>query len=841
LSFDEVLMSEPEGAGPDRPVGKAKGRRTASFGVTGMTCATCATTISESLQALKGVDEASVNLATEKATVVYDPDKVTMEEMASAVDGAGYGVIVNQVTIAVGGMTCASCVLSVEESLHELDGVLSASVNLATEKVTVKYDPQKVRLPQIKQAVRDAGYEVLEAETVDAERDLRALETRRQWRLLTFAWTLALPVLVVMLLMSFTPVGDEPFLMDYGNYILFLLTTPIQFIAGYQFYIGGYKSLRNGRANMDVLVAVGTSAAYFYSVAVTFFPDSFPFTDVYFDSAALIIAIVLLGKYIEAKAKSRTSDSIRKLIDLQAKTAVILREGQEVTIPVDDLDVNDVMVVRPGEKVPTDGLVVEGQSEVDESLITGESLPVHKEEGSEVVGGSINSNGLLKVRATRVGADTALAQIIRLVEDAQGSKAPIQRLADRVSAVFVPVVIAIATIAFLFWFLFGASFYGVDQVFPFSLSVFIAVLVIACPCALGLATPTAIMVGTGKGAELGILIKSGEALEVAGKVQVMVFDKTGTLTQGKLAVTDVVSHGLTDQELVRLAGMAEKGSEHPIGQAIVRKASEDSALGDAEDFENVPGKGIKATVEGKLVLVGSRRLMADHGMDLVGVEDDIAHLEGMGRTAMVVAVDDRPVGVIGVSDVVKDSAVEALRELKRMGIEVVMMTGDNKRTAKVIADQLGIERVLAEVLPAEKAEQVAMLQKGGKVVAMVGDGVNDAPALAQADLGIAVGSGTDVAIETGEIVLIRNDLRDVVGAIQLSNKTSSTIRQNLFWAFAFNTIGIPIAAGILYPAFQLLLPPALAAGAMALSSITVVTNAALLRTYVPEILRSRRE
>jgi Cu+-exporting ATPase len=841
LSFDVVPMSEPEGADPDRPVGTVKGRRTASFGVTGMTCATCAQTISESLQGLKGVDEASVNLATEKATVVYDPEKVTMEEMASAVDGAGYGVIVNQVTIAVGGMTCASCVLSVEESLHDLDGVLSASVNLATEKVTVKYDPQRVRLPQIKQAVRDAGYEVLEAETVDAERDLRALETRRQWRLLTFAWTLALPVLVTMLLMSFTPLGEEQFLMDYGNYILFLLTTPIQFIAGYQFYIGGYKSLRNGRANMDVLVAVGTSAAYFYSVAVTFFPDSFPFTDVYFDSAALIIAIVLLGKYIEAKAKSRTSDSIRMLIDLQAKTAVILREGQEVTIAVDDLDVNDVMVVRPGEKVPTDGLVMDGQSEVDESLITGESLPVHKEEGSEVVGGSINSNGLLRVRATRVGADTALAQIIRLVEDAQGSKAPIQRLADRVSSVFVPVVIAIAIIAFLFWALFGASYYGVDQAFPFSLSVFIAVLVIACPCALGLATPTAIMVGTGKGAELGILIKSGEALEVAGKVQVVVFDKTGTLTQGKLAVTDVVSHGLTDMELVRLAGTAEKGSEHPIGQAIVRKASEGSILGDAEDFENIPGKGIKATVEGKRVLVGSRRLMADFEMVLGEVEEDISRLEGMGRTAMVVAVDDRPVGVIGVSDVVKETAIEALQELKRMGMEVVMMTGDNKRTAKVIADQLGIERVLAEVLPAEKADQVARLQKDGKVVAMVGDGVNDAPALAQADLGIAVGSGTDVAIETGEIVLIRNDLRDVVGAIQLSNKTSRTIRQNLFWAFAFNTIGIPVAAGILYPAFQILLPPALAAGAMALSSITVVSNAALLRTYVPEILRSRRK
>jgi P-type Cu+ transporter len=832
-------MSDAVEGRSDRPELGSKGKRKASFGVTGMTCATCAQTITESLQGLEGVEGASVNLATEKATVVYDPEKVTMEKMASAIDQAGYGVILNQVTIAVGGMTCSSCVLSVEESLLSLPGVLTASVNLATEKVTVRYDPQQVRLQQIKQAIKDAGYEVLEAQTVDAERELRAEETARQRRFLVFAWALALPVFVIMMLMTFTALGDEPFLMDYGNYILFLLTTPIQFVAGYRFYIGSYKSLRNGVANMDVLVAVGTSAAYLYSVAVTFFPNAFPFTDVYYDSAALIIAIVLLGKYIEARAKSSTSDSIRKLIDLQAKSATIMREGKEVTVPVDELDVNDVMVVRPGEKVPTDGLVVEGESEVDESLITGESLPVHKAEGSSVVGGSINSNGLLKIRATRVGADTALAQIIRLVEEAQVSKAPIQRMADRVASVFVPVVITIAVAAFLFWYFFGASYYGVDQVFPFSLSVFIAVLVIACPCALGLATPTAIMVGTGKGAELGILIKNGEALEIAGKVSVMVFDKTGTLTQGRLEVTDVVAIGIAEDDLLRTAGAAERGSEHPIAKAVVKRAEQRSELPEVGQFENVPGKGISANIEGRSVLVGSRRIMQDNSVDLALVESHIARLEDLGRTTLVVARDGTAVGVLGVSDVVKDSALVALNELKRMGVEVVMMTGDNRRTADVIAKQLGIDRVLAEVLPGQKAERVAALQKEGKVVAMVGDGVNDAPALAQADLGIAVGSGTDVAIETGDIVLIRNDLRDVVAAIQLSTRTSVKIRQNLFWAFAFNTIGIPVAAGILYPSFQLLLPPALAAGAMALSSVTVVTNAALLRTYVPEIIKER--
>ncbi|OPY31752.1 MAG: putative copper-exporting P-type ATPase A [Methanomassiliicoccales archaeon PtaU1.Bin124] len=819
------------------------GRRTASFGVTGMTCATCAGTITEALEKLPGVQGANVNLATEKATVQFDPDKVDIETMSKAVVDAGYGVIVNEASLSIGGMTCASCVGTVEDAVMALDGVFSASANLATEKVLVRYDPERVRLAQIKQAIRDSGYEVLEAKTVDAEREIREKETQRQKKLLIFALALGIPTLTIMLLMTFTSLGHEQFIMDYGNYILFLLATPVQFIAGYQFYIGAWKALRNRSANMDTLIAVGTSAAYFYSVAITFFPEAVPFKDVYYDSSAMIIALILFGKYLEAKAKGRTSAAIRKLVDLQARTANVLRDGKEVEVAYDDLDVNDLMVVRPGEKVPTDGVVVQGDSEVDESLLTGESVPVHKEEGLHVIGGSINKNGLLQVRATRVGSDTALAQIIRLVENAQASKAPIQRLADRVAAVFVPAVISIALIAFAFWYFIGTGAFGVtDPHFPFSLVIFISVLVIACPCALGLATPTAIMVGTGKGAELGVLIKSSEALETAGKVNVMVFDKTGTLTKGELAVTDVRTFGYNEAHLLAIAASAEKGSEHPIGQAIVRRGEADGAtLTPPENFENVPGKGVKATLDGHNVLVGSARLMEQENVPLERSRGAIDELQGMGRTVMIVAVDGQVVGAIGVADVIKDSAKEALAELRGMGVELVMITGDNKRTADVIAKQLGIDRVLAEVLPEDKAKEVAKLQTEGKVVAMVGDGVNDAPALAQADVGIAIGSGTDVAIETGDIVLIRNDLMDTAVALQLSKRTIQKIRQNLFWAFAYNTAGIPIAAGVLFPAFGILLNPIVAAGAMALSSVSVVSNAALLRTYVPEARRKGGE
>ena len=828
----------------EAPPAAPKGKRTASFGVTGMTCASCVETISRSLEDLQGVERANVNLATEKATVVYDPNKINLEKMRAAVIDSGYGVIMNEVSISVGDMTCATCVETIESSLMALDGVNSAVANLATEKVKVAYDPQRVRVGDIKKKITEIGYRVIDTSTVDSEKDARRKEMQRQKRLLLFSVSLSVPTLVLALAFMFTPLKDQPWVMDYGNYLLFLLATPVQFIAGYHFYINAWKALKNRSANMDTLIAVGTSAAYLYSVAVTFFPGSVAFKDTYFDSSAMIITLILFGKYLEAKAKGSTSESIRKLMDLQAKTAHVIKDGQEIEMAVEDLDVGDRFVVRPGEKVPTDGEVQDGTSAVDESMLTGESIPVEKSPGDQVIGGSINKNGLLKVRATKVGADTALAQIVRLVEDAQGSKAPVQRLADRVAGVFVPVVIAIAVATFLIWY-FWAYGQFTDMPAPrfvFSLTAFISVLVIACPCALGLATPTAIMVGTGKGAENGILIKSGEGLESAGNIQVIVFDKTGTLTKGEPEVTEVIAFQADEKEVVRLAAVAEQGSEHPIAQAILKRAGEmEIELTEAENFENIPGRGVMVQSQGHRVLLGNRKLMEDFSLDFSAVEARVVALEAKGRTTMMVGLDAQIVGAIGVADVVKETSAEAIGELRKMGIEVAMLTGDNRRTAEVIAQQLGIDRVLAEVLPEDKAKEVAKLQKEGKVVAMVGDGVNDAPALAQADVGIAIGSGTDVAKESGSIVLIKNDLRDVVAAIQLSKKTMKKIRQNLFWAFGYNTAGIPIAAGILFPFFYVLLPPIIAAGAMAFSSVTVVTNAALLKRYTPEIKLKQRE
>jgi P-type Cu+ transporter len=840
--MDEKPCPPEEESCPVREEGPStalKGKRTASFGLTGMTCATCAQTIQRSLEDLQGVESANVNLATERATVVYNPEKVDIDRMGKAVKDAGYDTITSEVTLSVGGMTCASCAKTIEGALLELEGVNSAVVNLATEKVKVKYDPQRVRVGQLRKAIVDAGYEVLESQTVDAEREARKAEMLRQKRLLIIALIFAVPTFVLSMSMMFTSLGEQQWAMDYGNYILFLLATPVQFIAGYRFYVGTWKALKNHSANMDTLIAVGSSAAYFYSVAVTFFPQQFAFegTFTYFDSSAMIITLILFGKYLEARAKGSTSEAIRKLVDLQAKTARVLRDGKEVEVPVEELDVGDIFLVRPGEKVPTDGVVLEGASAVDESMLTGESIPTEKEVDSNIIGGSINKNGMLKARATRVGADTALSQIVRLVEDAQGSKAPVQRLADKVASIFVPVVIIIAITTFLLWYFWA---YGLFEDMPapqfvFSLTAFISVLVIACPCALGLATPTAIMVGTGKGAEMGILIKSGEALEIAGNIQTIVFDKTGTLTKGEPEVTNIIGVSMDEKELLWLAASAEKGSEHPLGQAIVRKAEhEDVKLGPPLEFEAVPGKGVKAKVEGRSVLVGNRR-MIEEVCRIDGAEDKISSLENEGKTAMIIAVDGNLAGVIGVADVVKVTSAEAIAELKSMGIEVAMMTGDNRRTAEVIGRQLGIDRVLAEVLPEDKAKEVAKLQEGGKIVAMVGDGVNDAPALAQANVGIAIGSGTDVAIETGTVVLIRNDLTDVVASIQLSKRTMRKIRQNLFWAFGYNAAGIPIAAGLLFPFFGTLLPPWLAAGAMAFSSVSVVTNAALLKRYTPEI------
>jgi Cu+-exporting ATPase len=819
-------------------------KKAATFGVTGMTCASCAGTVEGAIKGLPGIQEAAVNLATEKARVVYDPSKVSPEAIQKAVQEAGYDIAVNQISLGVKGMTCASCVDIVEKSLLGLDGVYSANVNLATEKVFIRYNPEQVTIPALKAAIVNAGYEVIEAETLDTEMAEREREQRRQLYLLVFSLSLSIPIMLLMIGFDYFDLAMTLGIMGIEGYILFILATPVQFIAGYQFYQGTYYALKNRRANMDTLIAMGSTTAYLYSVVVVFFPGVIPFhPHTYFDSSAMIISLILFGKYLEAKAKGRTSQAIRKLIGLQARTARVIRDGQEVEVPVELLKVDDIFIVRPGEKIATDGEVIEGSSAVDESMITGESIPIEKSSGAAAIGGSINKNGVLKIRATKVGKDTALAQIIRLVEDAQASKAPIQRYADNVSAWFVPAVIAIAAFSFFVWYFFAyPALVNEGQNFVFSLIIFISVLVISCPCALGLATPTAIMVGSGKGAENGILIKSAEALETAGKIEVMVLDKTGTITKGEPEVTDIIPLGVMESQLMIYASGAERSSEHPLAEAIVRRAKMDGIDSpEASSFEAIPGQGVRSTINNKNVLVGNRALMTSSGIAVEPIEADLRRLEEGGRTAMLVAMDGKIAGIIGVADVIKDTSKFAVSELKRMGVEVIMMTGDNERTAKVIAQQVGIDKYIAGVLPENKAKEVARLQSEGRKVAMVGDGVNDAPALAQADVGIAIGSGTDVAMETGDVVLIKSDLTDAVAAIQLSRRTMRKIRQNLFWALGYNSAGIPIAAGVLYPFFHVLLSPIVAAGAMAMSSVSVVSNAALLKRYTPEIKRTEEK
>ncbi|MEM2979277.1 MAG: heavy metal translocating P-type ATPase [Methanomassiliicoccales archaeon] len=816
-------------------------KKTATFPILGMTCATCAQTIEEALSEIEGIDSASVNLATESANIAYDPKRVRFDDIRSTIRSAGYDVALNDITLAIKGMTCATCAQTIEEALLRLEGVHDATVNLATERARVIYDPRYVRITDIKKTIQEAGYEVLETETAEREKSMREEEARRQKLLLIFSLTLSIPTFLLTMVMDFSALGMNESMMNASKIILFGLATPVQFIAGHQFYVGTYRALRNKRANMDTLVAMGTSAAYFYSVAAVFLPSIVPFGHVYFDTSALIISLILLGKYLEAKAKGKTSEAIKKLMNLQPKMASVVRADQEFQIPVEELQVGDVFIVRPGESIASDGVIIEGYSSVDESMISGESMPLEKKIGDEVIGGSINKNGFLKVRATRVGRDTVLAQIIRFVEEAQGSKAPVQRIADRVSSYFVPVVILIAIGSALFWFFIGYDMFEFDMPrFALVLSIFITVLVIACPCALGLATPTAIMVGTGKGAEYGILIKGGEALELAGKINAIVFDKTGTLTRGSPQVTDVMLWSVELHEIVKYAAIAERASEHPLGEAIVKYAVEKSiTIAHADGFQTVPGKGVIATFEGHRILLGNRKHMKESGVETSKIEERLEALENDGKTVMILAVDGEIRGLIASSDVLKESSAGAVSALKEMGIDVAMITGDNWRTANAIARKLGITKVLAEVLPNDKAKEIAKLQKEGNVVGMVGDGINDAPALAQADVGIAIGSGTDVAIETGDIVLIRDDLNDVVAAIQLSKKTVSKIRQNLFWAFAYNTAGIPIAAGVLFPFFGILLQPVVAAAAMAMSSVSVVSNALMLRRYVPEIRKGR--
>lgn len=790
--------------------------------ISGMECAACAARIERQLKKTAGVAEAAVNLAAEKATVHYDSEQVNADQLIHTIVDLGYRVPTERVDLQISGMSCAACSARVERALSGLDGVLKANVNLAMERGTVEYNPAQLSLAEIKRTVADAGYraeEVVGGLGGDREKLERERETRRQMILLVMSAVLSLPMLTMMFGEWFN-IALPHILHD--KVFQFALATPVQFIAGYQFYLGAYKALRHGSANMDVLVAMGTSAAYFYSVGTTFF---FP-GDVYYETSAIIITLILLGRLLESAAKGRTSEAIKKLMGLAARTARVVQDGQEIDIPVEDVQVGDVVLVRPGEKLPVDGVILEGISSVDESMLTGESIPVDKHAGDEVIGGTINKHGLFKFTATRVGSDTALAQIIKIVEEAQGSKAPIQRMADIISAYFVPVVVGIATATFLIWY------FIIDPGnLARALISFTAVLVIACPCALGLATPTSIMVGTGRGAEHGILIKGGEYLEKAHAINTVVLDKTGTITRGEPSLTDVmVVPGVVDQhELLQLVASAERASEHPLGAAVVQGAKErDLALMEATSFTAIPGYGITAEVNGRSLLIGTRRLMAERNIATGALDKTVDELEMSGKTAMLVAVDGQAAGVVAVADTVKEGSAEAIRVLQAMGVETMMITGDNRRTAEAIARQVGIapDHVLAEVLPGDKAREVSKLIEQGRVVGMVGDGTNDAPALATADVGFAIGTGTDVAMEAADITLMRGDLRGVAASISLSRGTMRNIKQNLFWALVYNSLGIPVAAAGF-------LSPVLAGAAMAFSSVSVVTNALRLKRFDP--------
>ncbi len=802
--------------------------------ISGMTCASCASTIEKSLLNMKGVSKALVNLGTETATVEYDQDKVKINDLNKAVTDVGYDVVNKKTVIRIGGMTCAMCVKTNEEALKKLEGVVSAHVNLSAEKAYITYNPNLTTIADIKKTIEDSGYQFLGIEgeeSEDLEKKVREKNLREKRNRILIGFGVSIPLMVLM----YIPL-NWPFPMAY---FMFIVSTPVFIYISYPIFMAGYRALKNKVLNMDVMYSMGIGVAYISSIFGTFhiiLTREFLF----FETAVMLATFLTLGRYLETKAKGKTSDAIKKLIGLQPKTAIVIKDNIEIEIPIEDVQINDIVIVKPGGKIPVDGVVVDGESYVDESMLSGEPIPLLKKKNDNVISGTINKNSIIRFKALKIGKDTALSQIIKLVQEAQGSKPPVQRIADKAVSYFIPVVLLIAISSFIFWyFIFNGT---LENKLLFSLTNLISILVVACPCALGLATPTAVTVGLGRGAELGILIKKGEALETPNKLTTIIFDKTGTITKGKPEVTDIIPFGKYDKkDLIKTVGSVENNSSHPLAEAIVRKAKEYKInFLDIKNFNNFSGKGVTAEIKTEEIVIGNRLFFSDKKIPFQNQEEKILQLEDEGKTVLLIGINHEFAGLIAISDTLKETSESSIKSFKNMGLKVVMITGDNKRAALSVGKKIGIENILSEVLPQDKSTEVKKLQDKGEVVAFIGDGINDAPALAQADVGIAIGGGTDIAVESGEIVLVKGDLTDAVGAVQLSNKVMQRIKQNIFWAFAYNSALIPIAAGALYPFYGITFKPELAGLAMAMSSVTVITLSLLLKRYIPPVKKVKK-